>query len=387
MPTTAAKLSLAMRLAFAALALCADGPARAVVPVPEPTPQWPARLEADLAHIDPSQLTGRGPAIGVYVHDLATGATASHRIGEDWYFASTVKVPVAMAVLRGVDRGDFTLDTPVALRAEDFVDGAGQTVKHPAGVMLTVRYLLEQMIVYSDNTASDMLIRLVGLDTVNALVQQWVPQGFGRITTLADVRRHAYGQLAPEAERLTGYDFLLLKAQRNDTARKNALGHLLKMPVAAFRLPTVGEAFEAYYASGLNSGRLDAYAELLELLASGKTMSAASTKYLLNVMERIKTGPNRIRAGLPAKARFAHKTGTQRARTCDSGIVTMPRIGRDQRVIVVACTRGELSTTRSDLLLRQVGSAICRSGLLTDGKPNEPVCLVAPLPVPGAVAD
>ena len=377
-------------LAAAALAAGATG-AAAIVPFPvaasSSSTDWVGRLEAELARIDPARHSGHGAAIGVYVRDLASGTAASHRLDEDWYFASTVKVPIAIAVLRGVDRGAYSLDMRLAIRASDFVDGAGQTVKYPVGASLSLRYLLEQMIIYSDNTASDMLIGLVGIDTVNALVQELVPQGFGRITTLADVRRHAYGELAPEAARLTGYDFLLLKAQRNDTARRNALGHLLKVPTSAFRLPTVGEAFEAYYQTGLNSGRLDAYADLLALLQRGRTLSTASTKYLLGVMERVKTGQNRIRSGLPPKARFAHKTGTQRARSCDSGIVTMPRIGRDQRVIVVACTRGELSTTRSDLLLRQVGAALCRSGLLTEGKPDEPVCLVAPPPLPGAVAD
>lgn len=104
-------------------------------------------------------------------------------------------------------------------------------------------------------------------------------------------------------------------------------------------------------------------------------------------MERVRTGQNRIRAGLPPRAHFAHKTGTQRARTCDSGLVTLPKLGRDQRVIVVACTRDELSPLRSDQMLRQVGVAICRSGLLTDGKANESFCLATPSLVPGVATD
>jgi beta-lactamase class A len=152
-------------------------------------------------------------------------------------------------------------------------------------------------------------------------------------------------------------------------------------------MATVAEAFDAYYATGLTSGRLDAYADLLEELARGKTLSASSTRYLLGVMARVRTGQNRIKAGLPPRAKFAHKTGTQRSRTCDSGLVTMPRLGLDQRVVVVACTRGEASFARSDHMLREVGLAICRSGLFTDGKPNEKFCLAAPSVVPGVVSD
>jgi Beta-lactamase enzyme family len=42
---------------------------------------------------------------------------------------------------------------------------------------------MEQMIIHSDNTASDMLIDLVGTAQVNAVVAGLVPQGFGRITS------------------------------------------------------------------------------------------------------------------------------------------------------------------------------------------------------------
>jgi beta-lactamase class A len=351
-----------------ALALAA-GAARAQG-APSPPPAWPELLQAELVQVAAQNTAG----IGVYVRDLETGIAVSHRGMERWYLASTVKVPVALAVLQAVERGDFTLETKLRVRASDYVDGAGQTNSKPVGAALSVRYLLEQMLIYSDNTASDMLIGLVGIRAVNALVQQLVPQGFERITSLADVRRHAYGQLTPQASHLSGHDFLVIKQQRSDADRLQVLSRLLQVPVASFRLPSVGEAFEAYYAEGLNSGRLDAYADLLELLVNGKIVNAGHTRYLLSVMERVQTGVHRVQAGLPKTARFAHKTGTQRARTCDSGLVTVPRLGRDRRVIVVACTRGELSSARSDRALRDVGAALCQSGLLTDGRIHDPEC-------------
>lgn len=56
----------------------------------------------------------------------------SLRASERWYLASTVKVPVAIAVLRGIDAAQFTLDTPVTLRTADYVDGAGGTTTTPS---------------------------------------------------------------------------------------------------------------------------------------------------------------------------------------------------------------------------------------------------------------
>jgi beta-lactamase class A len=331
----------------------------AVPPTLPPAP-WVERLQADLADV----AAHHRAAIGVYVRDLDTGEAVSHRGDESWYLASTVKVPVAIAVLRGVARGEYTLETTLTVRASDFVDGAGHTNYNAVGTALSLRYLLEQMLIYSDNTASDMLIGLVGIQAVNDLVQSLVPEGFERITTLADVRRHAYSYLLPDAVQLSGHDFFVLRKQRTDADRLAALAQRFGTPVGSFAVRSVGDAFDAYYASGLNSGRLDAFGQLLALLADGQALNAEHTQYLLSVMARVQTGKQRIKAGLPPGALFAHKTGSQRARTCDSGLITTGGPGPGRRVVVAACTRGEFSVAQSDRALQAVGVAICRSGLL-----------------------
>ncbi|MBA3598329.1 MAG: serine hydrolase [Methylibium sp.] len=325
-----------------------------------PASAWAERLEAELAWVE-AKFPGE---MGVYVRDLGTGTSASHRAQENWYLASMIKVPVAIAVLRGIERGDYTLETPLTVRASDYVDGAGQTNWHAIGSRLSISYLLDQMIIHSDNTASDMLIGLVGISEVNALVQSLVPQGLGPITSLVDVRRHAYSQLAPAAMQLPGLDFLLLRNQRTDAERLAVFSRLVGTPIERLHLPTLRDAYDAYYATELNSGRLDAYGELLALLAEGKTLAPASTAYLLDVLERVETGTRRIKAGLPASVRFAHKTGTQRARVCDAGVITVA--GADRRIVVVACVRGEPSVARSERALEAVGEAISKSGLISD---------------------
>jgi beta-lactamase class A len=316
--------------------------------------------------------------IGVYVRDLDTGVAMSHRAEERWYLASTIKVIVAITLLRAVEAGTLTLDQAVTLEPNDIVDGAGDTASYTPGSTFRVRHLLEQMIVYSDNTASDMLIRTVGLEKVNALIQDLVPNGFGRITTLADVRRNAWSNVTPAATSLSGKDFLFIKRQQSDVQRLKAVSLLLHVPTESFRPVTVTQAFEAYYATGLNSARLDAYGQLLALLAQGRTLSAENTAYLLDVMSRIKTGAQRMRAGLPTWIHFAHKTGTQRARFCDSGVMsTAPEFG-GRRVVVAACTRGDISGGRSDRALREVGEAICRSGIFSTEGTHALNCQPAP---------
>ena len=335
---------------------------------------WPGHLLAELARVDRHSEA----KIGVYVQDLDTGVSASYKGGQRWYLASMVKVPVAVAVLRGMERGQYTLDTTLTLRADDYVDGAGKTNSHPVGSPLSIRYLLGQMMVYSDNTASDMLIDLVGISEVNALVSTLVPDGFQRITGLADIRRMLYGSLVPRADKLSGQDLILLNRERVDADRLALLSRLVDAPATPFNLPTLDAAYKAYYASGLNSGRLDAFGEFLGLLADGKLLSPEHTRFLLQLMEKSATGTHRIKAGLPPDAKFAHKTGTQRRRTCDSGLVRVAEDLHERRVIVVACTRDEPSLADSEFALMQVGAAICRSGLLTKGLIDAPHCHTLP---------
>lgn len=333
-------------------------------------PAWAGRMEAGLAALD-----DQGPRLGVYLRDLDTGASAGIHVDQRWYLASTVKVPIAIAVLRAVERGSLTLDSLVTLHADDYVDGSGRTNRQPPGARIPVRRLMEQMILYSDNTASDLLIGQVGIEAVNAVVSALVPDGFGRITTLAQVRRAVYGGLHPAAARLAGREWLQLDAQPNDTARLQLFSQLADVPPAALRLSSLDAAYDGYYASGLNSARLDAYADLLQALVQGRALGPVTTDYLLGLMGRIATGRHRVSAGLPPAVDFAHKTGTQRRRICDSGIVGVPRgDAPPQRVLLVSCVRDASSLQVAERTLRQVGELLCRSGLITKGVPDAPTC-------------
>ncbi|RYF30223.1 MAG: serine hydrolase [Comamonadaceae bacterium] len=368
-----------LRSLAAALALGTVGAAASATSA-EDGRNWSARLQTELTRLD-----GNGrPTVGVYVRDLDTGESTSYRAGQRWYIASMVKVPVAIAVLRGIERNQFTLDTNVTLRASDYVDGAGPTSRYAVGTPLTVRFLLEQMMVLSDNTATDMLIDLVGLAEVNAVTQALVPEGFSHITTLGDVRRMIYGQLTPAAARLSGPELLALRQLRTDEERLQLLSRLTDTPVRRFKLASLDAAYAAYYAEGVNSAQLGAYGELLAKVVDGQALTPRWTAYLLALMERVQTGTRRVKAGLPAGLRFAHKTGTQRYRICDAGLVRTaspaPVAGglpdaHQRRVLVVACARGDVPFERSEAALMQVGAALCRSGLFnTSGVTDAITC-------------
>lgn len=334
-------------------------------PAPAGEPSWAAPLRERLEAAD-RRFAGD---IGVFVQHLGSGEAFSFHADEPWYLASGIKVVVAIAVLQRVEAGDLSLETRVRLRETDFVDGAGQTNSWPAGTRLRVSYLLEQMIVYSDNTATDVLIRTVGEDEINVLARALLHDAGLTITTLADVRRLAYAGFHPHAADLTSQDLLALQRAPAGPQRVRRLAELLHLAPENLLLHDLDSAFEAYYATNVNAASLRDYARMLEALAEGRALGTEQTRYLLDVMTRVRTGDRRIKAALPAGARFAHKTGTQYRRVCDLGIVTVRVAGANEQVVVAACARGA-PTAAGERALRDVGAAVAASGVLKASTPD-----------------
>ncbi|MCM2278914.1 MAG: class A beta-lactamase-related serine hydrolase [Oligoflexia bacterium] len=329
------------------------------------TQPWPKALRRKLEAMDRSSLNGG--RFGLYVKDLESGEELSYRGDERWYIASGVKVPIALEVLRQADRDELSLDDRIVLRADDYVDGAGGTNSHSPGAALSIRYLLEQMLIHSDNTASDLLLREAGLARVNALVQEEVGTGFSRITRLGDVRRLIYSRIFAGASSLSGAQLLSLKALPTDRQRVWKLGAFLGHASA----PSNGgldRAYAGYYASGLNSATLRAYGALLEKVWQGGVLGRASRDGLLKLMERSETGKNRVKAGLPSTWLFAHKTGTQRRRSCDFGILRDRERPDRKPVVIGACTEDYPNERQGEAVLKAIGRALAVVGPLAPGQ-------------------
>ena len=103
----------------------------------------------------------------VEVMDLSTGYKIGYNASATMPAASTIKVPVMVEVFRQLEAGDFDLDRRVTLLPSDKDYGSGDLCDAPAYTTYTVETLLSKMIDISDNTATNMLIRLVGLRNIN----------------------------------------------------------------------------------------------------------------------------------------------------------------------------------------------------------------------------
>jgi len=86
--------------------------------------------------------------------------------------ASIVKIPLMIEVYRRIERGETSLDDVHALQAEEKAPGSGVMLHLHNGVELTINDLIYLMISISDNTATNLLIRLAGMDAVNATMRE-----------------------------------------------------------------------------------------------------------------------------------------------------------------------------------------------------------------------
>jgi beta-lactamase class A len=141
------------------LAIAHAVPARAAADVPAL-----ASLRAGMHHL----VQHLPAASAVDVLDLSTGYSVGYNANASMPAASTIKVPVMVEVFRQLSAGSFDLQHRLTLRASDKDCGSGELCDEPVGSAHTVEELLEKMIDISDNTATNMLIRLVGRANVNA---------------------------------------------------------------------------------------------------------------------------------------------------------------------------------------------------------------------------
>ncbi|RZA09051.1 MAG: serine hydrolase [Proteobacteria bacterium] len=300
------------------------------------------------------EIDGLAPgSLGVYVKRLSDDSEMNYRADQSYYLSSTVKVPVAVALLKRVEEGKLKLDQELVLKKTDFVDGSGEVLWKEPGAVMSLGYLMEKMLTQSDSTATDMLIRLMGVDSMNAQVQAFAP-GFGPITTLIDVRYGAYGEINARARELTNMDFIEFK-KVSASARLKLFQERLHLKPEELAVQDVEEAFSRFYAKGFNSASLKAVGSFLERLEEGALLNKAHTKLILGTMARMTTGEHRLKAGFPKGVSFAQKTGTQVGRICNIGIV---RPETKRAVVVSACLEGFDEQAAAEKTLAEVGKAL-----------------------------
>lgn len=304
-------------LAGSSVRLTADdrgpvGRLRAEPPVPPAATALQDRLTALAA--------AYGEPVGIAVTDVAAGWTAGVHTDQPYPQQSVSKLWVAIAVMRAVDEGRMSLDAAVTLSEADrsvFFQPIAYKIG-PRGYQTTVSDLLRRALVESDNAANDRLMReLGGPDGVASALSDMGLLGVKVGAFERDLQALTAG-LVWQPDYGIGWNF--------QAARE-------KLPRA-----TRQAALDAYLAAPLDGAAPGEITRALADLSRGKLLSPGSTARALDWMGAARTGPRRLKGGLPAGWSIAHKTGTGQdfagasVGINDVGLLTAP----DGRVYAVA---------------------------------------------------
>lgn len=226
--------------------------------------------------------------LGISFYDAETTIQWSYNADEYFHAASTMKLAVLLGVFRQVDRGELDLNAPVHVRnrftsivnQEPFMLDLGRdadpNVHGHLGKTLTIRELAYWMIVLSSNLATNLLVDVVGIPTIQLALDELEIDGIKVLRGVEDQRAYEAGL--------------------NNEITANGL------------------------------------LKLLRLIADGKAYSQKVCDEMLEIMldQQFRSG---IPAGLPNTARVAHKTGNISSVHHDAGIVYLE--GRKPYVLVI----------------------------------------------------
>lgn len=97
--------------------------------------------------------------VSIYFEFFNTGANININNHSRYYPASLLKLPLSMVVFKKIERGEWTRDNELVVMSTDKDDRYGDLHKLPVGTRITIQNLLEKMLIESDNTAYNILLR------------------------------------------------------------------------------------------------------------------------------------------------------------------------------------------------------------------------------------
>jgi beta-lactamase class A len=204
--------------------------------------------------------------------------------------ASIIKIPLLVAFLQDIDEGKARFDEQLEISKDVIVGEAGSLQYQPEGTKISALETLSEMIIHSDNTATNMIMRKIGgQEAANRRFKSW--------GLTATVIRHPL----PDLE-------------------------------------------------GTNTTSPYDLVNLLAMVDRGQLISPRSRDRLMDIMRRPVTD-TLLPRGIGAGARIVHKTGDIRSVVGDAGIIDMPS---GKRYIMAAIVKRPDNDQRANELIRQV---------------------------------
>ncbi len=253
-----------------------------------------------------------GGVVGLNAIHVESGKRIVQNDLDHFPMASSYKIPIAIELLAKVDSGKYTIDQLIEIEKSDLHPGSGligerfnwpNAVK--PGLALSVRSLLELMLLISDNSATDVCLKLAGgPSAVNACMKRLGISGL-------------------RVDRPTSYlisDWLGVPMDPN-AAWNNELFETQAKALTPEQEKANSKKFDQDIK---DTSTPQAMSELLLKLYTQQILKSESKVLLLDILKRCETGLTRIKGSLPPGTEVMHKTGTIGMTTNDVGIITLP---------------------------------------------------------------
>jgi beta-lactamase class A len=253
-------------------------------------------------------LTAKYPQLkaGILIADIENQSYVNLAGTKNFSAASTIKLPILIAFFQEVDAGNINLDELLTMTKTSLADGAGNMQYQPIGKKFSAIETATNMIVVSDNTATNMLIeRLGGAKTLNKKFADW-----GLIATKIN-------QPLPD------------KTGTNTTSPEELSNLLLK-------------------------------------LDRGELVSLASRDRILEMMKHTERN-NLLPQGLDKGATIAHKTGTILSVLGDTGIIYMPN---GKRYIASVLVKRPNDDSQAESLIQEISRTVYQYFQNASTQPN-----------------
>ena len=307
--------SLRLILLVAALSACVSAPmepqASAARQVQPTTATFPIKRVANppktFEELDVDQRQTPPPALVSVVRNLGQSfngkvGIAVRRIGADWTVAwngtslfpqqSVSKLWVSMTFLDAVDRGKIRLTDTTTITRKDLTLFHQPTAALVGNSGWTTSYsdLMRRAMTQSDNTANDTLLRAVGgPEAVRAYLAR---------RTIKDIRFGPGERLLQSAT--AGLDW-----RQDYSIGRNFYAARSRLPMSVRT-----KALDNYLSNPPDGAAPSSIVKALAKLKEGEMLSPASSQLLMSIMSEAKTGPQRIKGGVPPGWKYLHKTGT-----------------------------------------------------------------------------
>ena len=239
-----------------------------------------------------------GAACSVYYKSLTTDQLFYNYSGQ-MPAASLIKVFILAEAMDEVKAGNYKLEDEYKIKGSDIVEGSPALQNKPAGTKISFGTLLEKMITVNDNTATNMLIDILGMDTINEYIQA------------------------------KGYEDTVLSRKMMEV--------------------------EAQKAGKENYTSVNDLVNIFERLYNNKCVSADYDKKMLQLLKEQKAN-NKIPALLPKNIIIAHTDGDLPGVQNDCGIVYAK-----ENYILAIMTDGSIDKSKTLKTINQISSIIYNS--------------------------